>query len=1043
MKNKLGHKAISASAGSGKTYQLSLRYLELLAAGVAPEKIVALTFSRKAAGEIFDAIIARLCERDSEEAQQLLRMLLDRMSRLHIGTLDSFTVGMVRMFPLELGVPPDFEVMDGEGPAARLLRRDALSHLLGRSAGHRSDQKEFLEAFKQATFGQEEKGLFRNLDRFIEFYQRHYRLLPDEKGWGGEPLIWPKDCAWLRAKPNVEKLADALDEYVTAQGWPDRVRERWSAFTTAARAYAPASHWSREIEYMMEKLTEALPDLANGHASINVERKECSLDRDACRAALGLVTRVICCEIGHALERTRGVFRLLSPFEILYAGAMRRSGRLTFDDVQYLLTNAHLSRKDGEAGRLYLDYRVDAQLDHWLLDEFQDTSDLQWEALRNLIDEILQDASGARTFFYVGDVKQAIYGWRGGNSTLFGRLLDHYGDRIKTEPLARSFRSAQPVIDLINDVFDTLPGEVPDGAVAAWKKVWTKHSISKEHVPKTGYAVLLEPDCAGGARKPEEADRFELAARIVNEVQPTRRQWSMAVLVRKNENGAAIVNHLRAACPGERIVHEGNVSILDSPVVLVLRSLVQFAAHPGDTMAWRHLQMSPLAGAVGDPDHLPLACLSEIQADGFASFFQHWGGLLQQAVTLDVFGLQRLEDLLGAAREFDKGPDRSCDAFLNFLDAHQIRDLAPESGVRVMTVHQAKGLGFDAVIVPDLQSGGPTGGGAVDFVLSRDQLMGDPTWALRMPRRLVATNDETLGEALKKRDAEDAFEELCTLYVALTRARQGLYVITSYGGRTSKALTSAALVKLQLTGDKNPVSGTRADWCGDEFTLLYEKGKRDWYEARPVLPAAKTKLSSFRRPSAIQRRLRRVTPSRRAELPRGGDQLFAQATRKSLTLGLGVHSLFEQVEWIDDADDEKIIKVWLARPDANKAADPDVSKHFQAAFAAADVRASLAKATGDAKIWQEKPFEVVLGEEWVTGTFDRVVIEKNRATIYDFKTNEIRDDHELAHAVTSYEPQMKLYRRALSKLTGLPETKIECKLIFTSVGRVVVVAVAR
>ena len=63
-----------------------------------------------------------------------------------------------------------------------------------------------------------------------------------------------------------------------------------------------------------------------------------------------------------------------------------------------------------------VDYRLDGHFDHWLLDEFQDTSDLQWQVLANLIDEVLQDTSGKRSFFYVGDVKQAIYGWRAGNA---------------------------------------------------------------------------------------------------------------------------------------------------------------------------------------------------------------------------------------------------------------------------------------------------------------------------------------------------------------------------------------------------------------------------------------------------------------------------------------------------------------------------------------------------------------------------------------------------------------------------------------------------
>ena len=106
---------------------------------------------------------------------------------------------------------------------------------------------------------------------------------------------------------------------------------------------------------------------------------------------------------------------------------------LSFNDAQYLLTanksagsGLVITRDVDAQDRLYIDYRLDCQLDHWLLDEFQDTSDLQWAVLHNLLDEILQDDSGRRSLFYVGDVKQSIYRWRGGNPRLFGAILDHY-----------------------------------------------------------------------------------------------------------------------------------------------------------------------------------------------------------------------------------------------------------------------------------------------------------------------------------------------------------------------------------------------------------------------------------------------------------------------------------------------------------------------------------------------------------------------------------------------------------------------------------------
>src|ERR1039458_7528093 len=111
--------------------------------------------------------------------------------------------------------------------------------------------------------------------------------------------------------------------------------------------------------------------------------------------------------------------------------------------------------------RLSLDFRLDGGVDHWLLDEFQDTSFGQWSILRNLIDEAVQDPEGRRTFFCVGDVKQAIFVWREGDPRLFGEIFRHYNaaapGAIVEEHLFRSWRSGPPLIEMINRVFGNEP----------------------------------------------------------------------------------------------------------------------------------------------------------------------------------------------------------------------------------------------------------------------------------------------------------------------------------------------------------------------------------------------------------------------------------------------------------------------------------------------------------------------------------------------------------------------------------------------------------
>src|SRR5512136_456627 len=219
---QIGHKAISASAGSGKTFQLAHRYIELMARGVEPDRIIALTFSRKAAGEIFDSVVRYLCQAASSpeaasrtadlirkqdagqrEFLQILRGLLESLHRLHIGTLDSFTVGVAKTFPLELGIPPHFQLLGEEG-AAGGVRQEVLARVFSQREASHDGRSAFLQAYKQVTFGREEKGLEVQLDELIKQNRSCYQVLPEAAAWGREERIWAAGEPWWKDPGDVE-----------------------------------------------------------------------------------------------------------------------------------------------------------------------------------------------------------------------------------------------------------------------------------------------------------------------------------------------------------------------------------------------------------------------------------------------------------------------------------------------------------------------------------------------------------------------------------------------------------------------------------------------------------------------------------------------------------------------------------------------------------------------------------------------------------------------------------------------------------------------
>jgi ATP-dependent helicase/nuclease subunit A len=831
---------------------------------------------------------------------------------------------------------------------------------------------------------------------------------------------------------NAQALSDELLDLLEGVQLDAVLRTSIQRFAAFAGGYTPTSVWdSQALESKFGSvLLAGIGDLEKGELVIPYNRRRYALPPRACEILLGLLHHVLGIEMDRCLQETRGLYHVLRHYEGVYDERMLARGRLTFDDIYHLLAPGR-----GDLSRLNIDYRLDSRLDHWLLDEFQDTSDLQWAALGNLADEVLQDTAGTRSFFYVGDIKQAIYGWRGGNARLFDQLARRYGDRIERHPLHASYRSCPQVIDAVNRVFSGLPDGLPPEAEKRWKSAWAKHETAADHVPGSGYVALVEPR-ATDEGKPKAADRYRAVAGLLKEIRPLDRGLTVAVLVRTNDAARDVVQQLRAECPGLTVVHEGVASLCDNAVVSLLLSLVQFAAHPGDTMAWRHVQMSPL-GEGADRDALSPATLREIQEEGFAAVFRRAGDTLAERGALDDYGRLRLGDLVEAAGAFDRQGSRDVNGFLDFMEGYTRKELASSSAVRVMTVHQAKGLGFDVVLLPDLNDESMVKAKDFDFRVERDDATGAARWALRMPRKLVAEQDPVLADQLRKADAEDSFASLCVLYVAMTRAARALYLVTSFPGKDAKTQSPAAYVKARLAG-----AASSMELGGETFDVLFEQGDRAWFRDVKAGDAREAKSRPARKKSpraarAVRRRLLDVSPSRRAEHTRSGDLVFAAQTHRSLGIGSALHALFEKVGWLEETDVDAAVAAWEAGADLSPEDQAVVLRQFRACLANDAIRAALARPSPGAALWREKRFDVVLGDEWVTGSFDRVIVEEGRAVVLDFKSNDIESEDHLKQVAEGYAPQMALYRRAVARLLGWNESQVACSLVFTAVGRVV------
>ncbi len=1088
--------ALSASAGTGKTYRLALRYLALMAAGVPPDRICALTFSRKAAGEILDKIVEQLCRAAGSPAGRaeiaaglrreslgatpadtpaawlaLLRALIDSQHRLRIGTLDSFLLSIVRTFPFELGVPPDVQPMDGDGGEAQTQRQALLLRLLDPThrpgpAGEQA-RTTLLDALRQAQFGRATKTLSRNVDGIIA---EDYGFFLDHGAppiaWGELDRIWPPATQWWAAAQTAipDTLPGDLLTSFGSVGRPLQLGRTCSHIAEVARAHAPDKPWPAEITgtSVFAQLCDAAR-LGSPAVSVSYYNKGYRLP-DALwqplRAALANLFRV---EVERACRATAGRHRLLSLYDSLYRDAQRADGRYTFEDLARLLGDPqHLpSRQAGAADRLYIDYRLDGDLDHWLLDEFQDTSNMQWAAIRNLIDEVVQDPH--RSFFYVGDTKQSIYGWRGGNHRLFGQVLDEAGGGIaRGEPMIVCHRSVPAIIDTVNRVFDGLAGWTPangetaglrTAAVSDFRSQWGKHE-SAHPDDHAGFTSLLEYEPKQKGESPAEDEEafddpaeFEAVAEILRTVEPLRHGLSAAVLVRSNEAGRQCVDTLRRTLPAVPVVHEGTGGIVDSPVVTALLALVRYCAHPGDTVVKRHLQMSPLGADPRPPtpnpppstpvdwDALPGEFLSGIQNNGFAVMLRHWGARLG---ALDSFGKQRLAELCGVAEQFDATGSRDADAFCACVEEARLKNFAAAGVVRVMTVHQSKGLGFDLVVVPfstrSRSFGAP---GDPEFLAASD-------WVLKPPVKAVieATGGPPL-DAVEAARSQANFSQLCVLYVALTRAKRALYMLVPKAAKSSSAVREADLLRDRLTG------GAGADAGPDGLHELFAHGDPEWFAKAAVRPESTPATAVAPVSVDYATRLARHEPSKELGAARTlpAQWMFTLESGDVRAFGSALHGLFQRIEWIETADVDALVAAWRATTAGSPAVLRDVEQQFRDCLKREEVRRCLARPSGEAVVWTEAPFDLVVTRDnerrIVSGRFDRLVVERDAAgrpagaTVVDFKSDRVETDTDLRARAASHTAQMRDYMHVTAQLLGLRPTAVKSVLLFTRVGRVV------
>jgi ATP-dependent exoDNAse (exonuclease V) beta subunit len=466
----------------------------------------------------------------------------------------------------------------------------------------------------------------------------------------------------------------------------------------------------------------------------------------------------------------------------------------------------------------------------------------------------------------------------------------------------------------------------------------------------------------------------------------------------------------------------------DNPLTGALLALLRAAAFPGDTLAREHVRMSPLEpwleaeGLVGS-DALTLRVLAEVQALGFAGTLEGWLRRLEPALRHDEFSRERGRLLVAAAERFDEGGSRDVAEFLEFAEGHTVREADTLGVVRVMTVHKAKGLGFDLVILPDLE--GETLASRRDGLAVQRAEDRSVEWVLDLPNQIFAEQEPVLAAHVAAAKSEAAYEKLCLLYVAMTRAKRALILVTEPTKQTSKSQNFTRLLH-------------------DALGETWSSGVARWFDEIKFKEPKRVAENdvSWAVPSAWVRRAARRparTPSALKHSGVSGSLVFALKRNEGADFGTAVHERFAEVEWLEGTG---ALERWSASWREKWGAENEAVAEALACLSASALASAWAKPTsGRGEVWRERAFEMVLDGAWVTGVFDRVVVERDaagaatRAVVIDYKTDRVGTDAELAAAVARHTGQLNLYRRVVAVLAEVPVGRVECGLVFTRLRR--------
>ncbi|EQL57545.1 recombinase RecB [Helicobacter pylori FD535] len=721
--------ALKASAGSGKTFALSVRFLALLFKGANPSEILTLTFTKKATAEMKERILDYLkilqqenLENEKEKSQNILKELEEKYhldpdlvrnsaqkiyqrflnAEIRISTIDAFFQSILRKFCWFVGLSANFEVNEDTKLHQQQLNEGFLSALNG-------EQLEELSVFIAQCLSYDSYTSDSILERLRFLKNKLYLFDPNKK----EPAFDEEGF--------LEKLRSLNQQIQSIETASNDAKKAIKCDDFRGFLNSSLTWLKKKSEYRyFKKLKNEIPTLESECEEIENDLKR------------------------YYEAKEIALFKKFPKFIQLYDKATSKIQTLDFDAIKDKVHALLKGYEEVPAEFFY--FRLDSRIAHILIDEFQDTSLNDYKILAPFIDEIkagIGQAKWHRSVFFVGDVKQSIYAFRGSFSSLFESVAkDFYHDNLQF-----NHRSAPLIINYVNTIFKKAYQNSP---TAYLEQKYPKTSQNK-HVTDGYVKVSLVAD-----------ERELLLEQILQEaknlldhrIEPK----DITILCATNDDALEIKNYLQQNLSAIRPSTESSAKLSQFVESKIIKNALRYALAEEPYKPFYKHSVLKLAGYLHD---------DAIALPGFNPKKESVAGFVWKVMELfELYG-ERAQICLELAVGCE-----DADGFLEKLEAKKIASFNAK-GAQIMTIHASKGMQFPYVIVCE-RLGKPRSNNSNQFL---EEYNGTELLRLyyRMKNREVV--DKDYARALDKEKAAKENEETNVYYVAFTRAELGLVVV--------------------------------------------------------------------------------------------------------------------------------------------------------------------------------------------------------------------------------------------------------------------------